>query len=422
MGADEVVQFGQSAQRAELIEAGTAAFRRANLAMFFGGFATFAMLYGTQPILPRLTSVFGISPATASLSVSGGMAALAAMLIPASVLSDRFGRGPVMKWSLLLAALIACASAFASSFDQLLVLRIALGAVLAGLPAAAIAYLGEELSPTAQGRALGLYIAGNTLGGMSGRFIAAAVTDWSSWRVALAVLGLIGGLAAVIFWRQLPQSRHFRVRAAQLGRILADTRALFADRALPWLFLTAFLMMGAFVGLYNYLGFRLGAAPFGLGQTELGAIFLLYLVGTWSSAWSGQLADRYGRRRVLWMMITISCGGLLATLSSHLPIIIGGVAVFTFGYFGAHTTASGWTSRRAGERRALAAAIYLFSYYLGGSVIGSASGLAWDVGGWSAVVAVLGLCAAVALAIAVRLRSVTLPATNPALAADPATC
>ena len=128
--------------------------------MFFGGFATFAMLYGTQPILPRLTSVFGISPATASLSVSGGMAALAAMLIPASVLSDRFGRGPVMKWSLLLAALIACASAFASSFDQLLVLRIALGAVLAGLPAAAIAYLGEELSPTAQGRALGLYIAG----------------------------------------------------------------------------------------------------------------------------------------------------------------------------------------------------------------------------------------------------------------------
>ena len=121
------------------------------------------------------------------------------------------------------------------------------------------------------------------------------------------------------------------------------------------------------------------------------------------------------------MMITISCGGLLATLSSHLPIIIGGVAVFTFGYFGAHTTASGWTSRRAGERRAPAAAIYLF-YYLGGSVIGSASGLAWDVGGWSAVVAVLGLCAAVALAIAVRLRSVTLPATNPALAADPATC
>lgn len=407
----EAGQLQQSTGEPDFIEAGTPAFRRANLAMFFGGFATFAMLYGTQPILPRLSEVFDISPATASLSVSGGMAALAVMLIPASVLSDRYGRGAVMKWSLLLAALTAFASAFAGSFNQLLMLRILLGSVLAGLPAAAMAYLGEELVSNAQGRALGLYIAGNTLGGMSGRFIAAAITDWSSWRIALAVLGLIGAIAAAIFWRQLPQSRHFRVREAQLGRLLADGRALFADRALPWLFLSAFLLMGAFVGLYNYLGFRLSEAPFSLGQTELGAIFLLYLVGTWSSAWSGQLADRYGRRRVLWLMIMIAGSGLVATLSSHLPVIVGGVAVFTFGYFGAHTTASGWTSRRAGERRALAAAIYLFGYYLGGSVIGSASGLAWGVAGWPAVVAILGLSTLCALAIAVRLRSVAPPPT-----------
>lgn len=393
----------------DFIEAGTPEFRRANLAMFFGGFATFAMLYGTQPILPRLTEVFAVSPATASLSVSGGMAALAVMLIPASVLSDRYGRGTVMKWSLLLAAVTAFASAFAVNFHQLLALRILLGAVLAGLPAAAMAYLGEEVVSSAQGRALGLYIAGNTLGGMSGRFIAAAVTDWSSWRIALAVLGLIGGVAAAIFWRQLPQSRHFRLRQAQLGRLLSDARALFADRALPWLFLSAFLLMGAFVGVYNYLGFRLSAAPFSLGQTELGAIFLLYLVGTWSSAWSGQLADRYGRRRVLWLMITICCGGLATTLSMHLPVIIAGVAIFTFGYFGAHTTASGWTSRRAGERRALAAAIYLFGYYLGGSMIGSASGVAWAMGGWPTVVAVLGISVLCALIIAVRLRSVSPP-------------
>lgn len=413
-------QVQQSVGESDFIEAGSPAFRRANLAMFFGGFATFAMLYGTQPILPRLTAVFGVSPATASLSVSGGMAALAVMLIPASVLSDRYGRAAVMKCSLVLAALLAIASAFAASFNQLLVLRILLGAVLAGLPAAAMAYLGEEVAPTAQGRALGLYIAGNTLGGMSGRFVTAALTDFSSWRIALAVLGLVGCLAAAIFWRQLPESRHFRMREAQLGRILADARVLLTDRGLPWLFLAAFLMMGAFVGLYNYLGFRLSATPFSLDQTQLGAIFLLYLVGTWSSAWSGQLADRLGRRRVLWLMVLIACAGLAGTLSAQLPIIIGGVAVFTFGYFGAHTTASGWTSRRAGERRALAAALYLFCYYLGGSVIGSAAGIAWSSAGWNAVVAVLALCACGALAIATKLRSVTSTPPPAALAASPA--
>ena len=135
------------------LDAGTAAYRRANLAMFVGGFATFAMLYGTQPILPLLSEAFDISPASASLSVSAGTAALALLLIPASILSDRIGRMRVMKTSLTLAAIVALASPFVTDFNQLLVLRALLGAALAGLPAAAMAYLGEEIAPQAQGRA-----------------------------------------------------------------------------------------------------------------------------------------------------------------------------------------------------------------------------------------------------------------------------
>jgi len=389
-----------------LLQVGTAAFRRANLAMFCGGFATFAMLYGTQPMLPLFTAIFGVTPAIASLSVSAGTAALAMMLIPASVLSDRFGRERVMKLSLVLAAAIALASAAVTDFTQLLVLRALLGAVLAGLPAAAMAYLGEEVEPSAQGRAMGLYIAGNALGGMSGRFLAAMLTDWSSWRMALAVLGALGCVAALVFWRQLPASRHFRPRSVAVGRIVADTRAILADSGLPWLFFTGFVLMGAFVGLYNYLGFRLGEAPFFLGQTAIGAIFLLYLVGTWSSAWAGRLTDRFGRRNVLWMMIAVSGTGIAITLSEHLLVVLLGVAVFTFGYFGAHTTASGWVGRRALDRRALAAALYLCSYYLGGSLIGSVSGLAWSLERWPGVAAVLALCVTIALGVALHLRRV----------------
>ena len=179
----------------------------------------------------------------------------------------------VMKTSLTLAAIVALASPFVTDFNQLLVLRALLGAALAGLPAAAMAYLGEEIAPQAQGRAMGLYIAGNALGGMSGRFISALVAQWSSWRIALGVLGVLGVIAAFLFWRSLPASRHFSPRAARPARILSDVRALFSDEAMPWLFLTAFLLMGAFIGLYNYLGFRLMEAPFGLSQSAIGAIF-----------------------------------------------------------------------------------------------------------------------------------------------------
>ena len=394
------------------LEAGTVAYRHANLAMFVGGFATFAMVYSTQPLLPLLATDFGVSAASASLTVSATAAGLALMLIPGSVVADRLGRQPVMKIALGMAAILALATAAAPDFVSLLVLRALLGAVIAGLPAAAMAYIGEEFAANAQARAMGLYIAGNALGGMSGRFVAALLTDVASWRIALGVIGLMGLLAAFVFWRGLPASRHFRPRAATPARIVGDMLAIYRDAGLPWLFLTAFLGMGAFVGLYNFLGFRLLEAPYGLGQTAIGAIFLLYLVGTWASALSGRLAERYGRRNTLWVMMTVMGSGLALTLASPLWLIIAGVGIFTFGFFAAHALASGWVGRRAGERRALASALYLSSYYLGASVIGSVAGMAWSAGHWTGLTALLGVCVLLTAAVALRLRRLPLAANG----------
>ncbi len=386
------------------LEAGTPGYRRANLAMFVGGFATFAMVYNTQPLLPLLAAEFGVGAASASLTVSATTAGLALMLIPGSVLADRLGRQQVMKAALAIAALLALATAFAPDFGALLVLRALLGGVIAGLPAAAMAYIGEEIAPGAQARAMGLYIAGNALGGMSGRFVAALLTDWSSWRVAL------GAISALLFWQRLPASRNFRARAATPARIFADTLAIYRDPGLPALFLVAFLAMGGFVGLYNFLGFRLLEPPYGLGQSAIGAVFLLYLVGTWASAASGRLAERRGRRKVLWPMVAVMGAGLALTLAQPLWLVIAGVGVFTFGFFAAHALASGWVGRRAGERRALASALYLSSYYLGASVLGSLAGTAWTGWRWEGVAALVGLCVLLTAACALWLRQLPAPA------------
>ena len=400
------------------LEAGTDGYRRANLAMFVAGFACFAMLYGTQPMLPLLVEYFDVSPATASLSVSAGTIALAAMLIPASLLSDRFGRQRVMRWSLVAAAVFATLSALVTDFAQLLVLRGLLGLAIAGVPAAAMAYLGEEIAPNAQGRAMGLYIAGNAFGGMSGRVVSAALADFGDWRIALAGLGLLGVLAAMLFCRNLPPSHNFRVRSLALSALWRDVGAIYSDRGLPWLFVTAFLLMGAFVGFYNFLGFRLVAAPFELAPVWIGAIFLTYMIGSAASAWAGRLADRYGRRNVLWAMTAIALAGLLTTLLDHLWPIALGLALFTFGFFGAHSIASGWVGRRAGERRALGAAIYLSSYYLGGSIVGSATGLAWAAHAWPGVVGLLTACIIAVLLVSLRLRTIApTQAAEPVLAA-----
>ena len=385
------------------LQPGTVAFRRANWALILGGFACFTLLYGTQPILPQFTEAFGISPTMASLAVSAGTLTLSILLIPLSLLSDRFGRAPLMKAALLGATLCAALSALAPDFEWLILSRAGVGACIAALPAAAMAYLGEEIAPEARGRVMGMYIAGNALGGMFGRFLSALVTQFSSWHFGLGALALVGVICTLVFWKMLPPAQHFKSRSMAPGVLWQDIVRIYQDPGLPWLFTTAFLIMGAFVSIYNYLGFRLSAAPYDLGPAAIGAIFLLYAVGSASSALAGHLADRYGRSLIMRGMIVAMAIGVLATLDSHLAIIIGGLAMFTFGYFATHAIASAWVGARAGERRGLVSALYLSSYYLGSSFLGSTSGPLWTYFAWPGMVAGLMLCVTLVFAVALYL-------------------
>jgi YNFM family putative membrane transporter len=390
------------------------AYRRTNRALFFGGFSCFALLYCVQPLMPLLAHDFALTPAQSSLSLSLATGALAVSLLFSSVLSDRVGRKTMMVVALVVAAVMTVLSAFAHSYTQLLAARTLLGFALGGMPAVAMAYLGEEIEPASLGVSMGLYISGNAFGGMVGRMAASVLSDFLSWRVALGVLGVAGLLAAWEFRRSLPASRNFRPSSGGLAATVHGLRRHFGDAGLPWLFALSFLLMGCFVSAYNFIGFRLLGAPFGLRQSVVGGISLLYLLGIFSSVWAGRRADRLGRRHVLWTVLGTMFAGLLLTLAHDLVLIVAGMAVFTFGFFASHSIASSWVGRRARTQQALASALYLCCYYLGSSVVGWLCGVLWERGGWSGVVTLLGVFLGAALAIALRLRR--LAPVAPALA------
>ncbi|MEO5933735.1 MAG: MFS transporter [Duganella sp.] len=386
------------------IAAGSAEFTRSNRALFFGGFSCFALLYCVQPLMPLLSREFELSAARSSMVLSVSTAALALSLVASSALSERLGRKSLMVAAMAVAALMTILSAFAQSYPQLLAMRALLGIALGGMPAIAMAYLGEEIEPTSLGLSMGLYISGSAFGGMAGRVVTSVLSDHFSWRVALGAVGVAGVLAAAEFWRSLPASRHFVPSGGGLRSMASGFRLHLSDAGMPWLFALAFLLMGAFVSLYNYIAYRLLGAPFGLSHSLVGAVSFLYLLGIYSSVWAGRLADRFGRRHVLWAVMALMLAGLLLTLSNWLPLVVLGVALFTYGFFATHSVASSWVGRRATTGKALASALYLFFYYLGSSVIGSATGVMWGRDGWPGVVMVLGLALSLAMLVALRLR------------------
>jgi YNFM family putative membrane transporter len=330
---------------------------------------------------------------------------MALLLIPLSLVADRYGRERLMRYGLLGAALFSLLSAWAPDFFLLVLARAALGACIAGVPAAAMAYLGEELPVAQRARAMGLYIGANALGGMAGRLLAGACSDWfGSWHYGLSAVSVLGLVVAALFWRLLPAARHFTPHSLQPGLLFSDVRRIYADAGLPWLFCVAFLGMGTLVGLYNYLPFRLSQAPYALGPAAIGSVFLLYIVGSYASAWAGRQIARHSRQRIMGVMAVLFTVGIAVTLAAPLWLVIAGLAVFTFGFFAVHSVASAWVGHRAGPRRGLVSALYLSSYYLGGSVIGTASGWAWSHAGWPGVTGAMLACAACVILIALRLR------------------
>ena len=385
------------------IEKGTPMFMRTVLALFSGGFATFALLYCVQPMMPLLSREFSINAAQSSLILSVSTGMLAIGLLITGPISDRIGRKPVMVAALLAAALCTIASALMPSWQGMLVMRALVGLSLSGLAAVAMTYLSEEIHPQHIGLAMGLYIGGNAIGGMSGRLITGVLIDFVSWHTAMLVIGGLALIAAAVFWRILPESRNFRPRSLHPRSLLDGFTMHFRDAGLPWLFLEGFLLMGAFVTLFNYIGYRLLAEPYHLSQAWVGMLSVVYLSGIYSSAKIGALADQLGRRRVLWGTIVLMLAGIALTLLTPLSLVLIGMLLFTFGFFGAHSVASSWIGRRATKAKGQASSLYLFSYYAGSSIAGTAGGVFWHLAGWNGIGLFIGALLIGALLIAMKL-------------------
>ncbi|MCB8883300.1 MFS transporter [Acidisoma cellulosilytica] len=380
------------------VRRGTPDYQRISLALFLAGFATFSLLYTVQPLLPLFAQHFHVTPAASSLALSLSTGALACAIMLAAMLSETAGRRGLMFISMSAAAIMNIVAGLAPNWTTLLIARALEGFVLGGVPAVAMAYLAEEIDGGSLGLAMGRYVGGTAFGGMMGRVGAGLFAEAFGWRAALCIMGALGVAAAIAFVLLLPASRYFdRKRGFDLRFHVRAWGGHLTDRGLPLLFAIGFLVMGAFVTVYNYAGFRLMAAPYHFSQTVIGLIFTVYVFGIVASSTAGSAADKLGRGRVLPMGLGTALIGALLTLSAAVPVIILGIILLTVGFFISHAVASGWVGRLAAGSKGHASSLYLLAYYLGSSVAGTAGGWFWSHGGWPGVISFAGVCLVLAL-------------------------
>ncbi|WP_340608288.1 MFS transporter [Xenorhabdus bharatensis] len=380
------------------------AYLRVTLSFFAVGLATFALLYFIQPILPILSKEFSVSPANSSLALSLSTGMLSLGLLITGPLSDAIGRKNVIAISLIFASLLTLLSSMTTSWYGFLIIRALVGLSLSGVAAVAMTYLSEEIHPSCAALSIGLYISGNSFGGMSGRLVTGVMTDYYSWHLAVILLGSFSLIAAIVFWVMLPSSKHFKSSSLKPKTLFINLKLHCRDQGLPLLFAEAFLLMGSFVTMFNYIGYRLLDAPYHLSQTVVGLLSAVYLTGVYSATKAGSLLSQHGRGKVLLIAISMMLIGNLIMVFSSLWALFLGMTILTMGFFAAHTVASGWIGARTKRAKAQASSLYLFCYYAGSSISGTLGGVFWFYYQWNGVAIFISLLTIIAFYIGIKLN------------------
>lgn len=386
-----------------LIHPSERAYRRLLVAMFLAGVATFAQLYSTQGVLTEIAVDAQVSASVAALTVSATTLGVAIGVIPWSFLADRLGS----RRSLVIALAAAVAPGFAGPLipdvHAFIALRFVEGLCLAGVPAIAITFiLGSVERPHHLGAAA-VYISGTTIGGLSGRLIAGPIGEFAGWRLGVLAVMSMCALATLGFVLLLPRSR--RAVGTSPGQGWSAIRMHLANPGQRAIYAIAFLSMGCFVSIYNYLGFRLAAPPYLLAPGVISLLFIAYLAGTWSSSRAGGLTNRFGRVRTVLFGAALMIVGVAVTMIDALPVILLGLVIATAGFFVIHAVASAWAPDLAVSGRNQASALYNLSYYAGSSVLGWATGFAFTTWGWSGLSCIVMVAVVLAATMLVPLRA-----------------
>lgn len=358
------------------------------LAAGLAGYCTFINLYSPQAILPLLSEEFGAGPAQIANIISAGTLAVALIAPFSGTVADVLGRKRVIVTALVVLSIPTIMAALAPTLNALIFWRFVQGLAMPPVFAVTIAYLGEELPPHEATAAAGVYTSGASLGGFSGRLFTGVLADLFGWRYAIGFLAVLTLIGAVIVMATLPRERKF-VRSEGLVAATKQMLRHFRNPQLLATYAVGFGVLFNFIATFTYISFRLAQPPYSLSATWLGAIFVVYLVGSAVAPMTGYAVGRFGRRTV--MIVTIGLWGIgtALTLFDPLWIIVLGLTLCAGCGLLCQAVSTGYVTITAQAGRSSAVGLYVTSFYLGGSFGGAIGGFAWIVGGWPACVAVM---------------------------------
>ncbi|CAM5218746.1 YNFM family putative membrane transporter OS=Ureibacillus acetophenoni OX=614649 GN=SAMN05877842_109134 PE=3 SV=1 [Ureibacillus acetophenoni] len=346
----------------------------------------FAAFYSFQPLLPVLTDEFGITVSSASMTMSVSTISLILGLIVLGFLSDRNGRVLFIKLSIFLSIFPMIIIPFTDSFVIITILRFIQGFTLAGVPAAALAYIGEEIDMKYSGMATALYISSNPLGGMIGRVVTGYFSE-INWQYAFYILSGFGLLVFLFVLVALPKSKNFMPSERTFKQDIKGFSYHLTNPTLLLMFGLGIVLQITYTGVWTYLPFHLTSKVFGLSLDAISLIYFVYGFGILGAPIAGWLSNRFTLEKIRTVAILVLIFGVAMTITPSLIILVIGMCVLCFGFFTAHALTATSVNRTAQHLKGSASSLYLVSYYIGVASGSTLIGPVWEFWSWGGIIA-----------------------------------
>ncbi|OXM82405.1 MFS transporter [Paenibacillus rigui] len=348
--------------------------------IFLATMSVFILLYAPQPLLPLFAEQYGISIATASLTISVTIICLAVSSFVLAPFFDRWDRKTVVGIASLLLVVPSAMLTVTDSFAWMLVWRGLHGLCIPGVTAVLVAYASEEFPSAQRGRVLGIYVSATVAGGLVGRVIAGPIAETFSWHAVFGWIAVLSALVSALVWWLLPASKQ-KASKDRTG-FLDHLR----NRALLGTFLIGFSQFFAFIGFFTYLPFYAAGEPFRLSVTQISFLYGAYVFGVFSAPMAGYWSDRVGRRATMALGHLIGAAGILLTLWPTLPALLIGASILALGNFASQSATTAYVTDIATKARGAASSLYLVFFYVGGSLGAFVPGLLWSRFAWHGLV------------------------------------
>ena len=284
----------------------------------------------TLPVLPLIAKDgFGMGVAGASLTVIAPMAGGILSTLPTGYIIDRFGRRVTLIGAPLLSSVSAFLVFFAGSYSEFLLYLTIGGMAQQTWQMSRLAAIADSVRSSERGRQITGMSTAQRVGNMGGPVLGGILGELLGLRVPFLAFGILSALAVIPSYYLIRETApSILARRSGTKMVEADTSwKTLLTRPVLMLFAAQFFANVARGGVHGNGGtyFIFLAFAYGVGPAVLGFVLLgTGLVGIPITLFSGQIMDRFGRKRqVVPAAVTLGLGISFMSITAALSLPLG---------------------------------------------------------------------------------------------------